>query len=337
VTVTSNEHLNQRNKQTKMTTQDKNAQVPVARLTGLDEYGPQLEWFGHWTDFATGSVFYSVPGKHAEEVAPNALLLTPRIYGGFRGAFYVAKNRQPTEQEIFDAGVRSGLARAEEAKPRQAIERIKAFLDAYDATDMGDGILGVILEGDTTVDLLASDLRKILGLAEAPRKNETCKPGGCSAIGCEGGHYCFRPDGTPIVVTPEKRQELERALAGIFNIAFPGTAGSSASTEEVDSKAPSLTFVANRRQFNPPHPGETLREDIIPAKGMTVAAVASALGLAESDLQAVLDGKARITAELANRIELWLGAETGGRAEVWLALQADHDLWQLRSVKGGAA
>jgi hypothetical protein len=204
-----------------MTTQDKNPQVPAARLTGLDEYGPQLEWFGHWTDFAIGSVFYSVPEKHAEEVAPNPLLLSPRTYGGFHGAFYVAKKRKPTEQEIFDAGIRSGLARAEEAKPAQAIERIKAFLDAYGTTDMGDGIMGVILEGDTTVDLLASDLRKVLGLAEAPRKNETCKPGGCSAIGCEGGHYCFQPDGTPIVVSPEKRQELDRALSEVFNIAYP--------------------------------------------------------------------------------------------------------------------
>jgi hypothetical protein len=137
-----------------MTTQDKNAHVPAARLTGLDEYGPQLEWFGHWADFVIGSVFYSVPGKHAEEVAHNPLLLTPRTYGGFRGAFYVAKNRKPTEQEIFDAGVRSGLARAEEVKPVQAIERIKAFLDAYGTTDMGDGIMGVILRG-------GRDLQKI--------------------------------------------------------------------------------------------------------------------------------------------------------------------------------
>ncbi|EMI5828614.1 TPA: hypothetical protein ACP7Q5_005051 [Escherichia coli] len=23
-----------------------------------------------------------------------------------------------------------------------------------------------------------------------------CKPGGCSSLGCEGGHYCFNEDGT---------------------------------------------------------------------------------------------------------------------------------------------
>lgn len=28
------------------------------------------------------------------------------------------------------------------------------------------------------------------------RQNEPCKFGGCGAIGCEGGHYCFNADGT---------------------------------------------------------------------------------------------------------------------------------------------
>jgi hypothetical protein len=43
-----------------------------------------------------------------------------------------------------------------------------------------------------------------------------CKPGGCSSIGCEGGHYCFNEDGTPKVVTEEKKEELRQALAKIF-------------------------------------------------------------------------------------------------------------------------
>jgi hypothetical protein len=36
-----------------------------------------------------------------------------------------------------------------------------------------------------------------------------CKPGGCSSIGCEGGHYCFNADGTPKVMSEEKKAELE--------------------------------------------------------------------------------------------------------------------------------
>jgi hypothetical protein len=51
-----------------------------------------------------------------EPLADNPLLLVPNTLGGFRGAFYVTYRRAPTEQEIFDAGVRSGLRRVQEAK-----------------------------------------------------------------------------------------------------------------------------------------------------------------------------------------------------------------------------
>jgi plasmid maintenance system antidote protein VapI len=31
---------------------------------------------------------------------------------------------------------------------------------------------------------------------------------------------------------------------------------------------------------------------------------------------------------MARRIEAWLGLDRGGRAEVWLGLQMDYDLWR---------
>lgn len=39
------------------------------------------------------------------------LIENPNTLGGFRGAFFVTYGRQPTQQECFDAGVRSGLQR----------------------------------------------------------------------------------------------------------------------------------------------------------------------------------------------------------------------------------
>lgn len=39
------------------------------------------------------------------------LEITPNTLGGFRGAFYVTNKRAPTEQEVFDAGVKSGMSR----------------------------------------------------------------------------------------------------------------------------------------------------------------------------------------------------------------------------------
>jgi hypothetical protein len=39
-----------------------------------------------------------------------------------------------------------------------------------------------------------------------------CKPGGCSAIGCEGGRYCFTPDGKRREVSKEERARLIEAI-----------------------------------------------------------------------------------------------------------------------------
>ena len=81
---------------------------------------------------------------------------------------------------------------------------------------------------------------------------------------------------------------------------------------------------------NPPHPGETLREDILPALGLSVTEVAEQLGVARPTLSRVLNGHAAISPEMALRLEKWLGVENGGRADLWLAEQTSYDLWQAR-------
>lgn len=81
---------------------------------------------------------------------------------------------------------------------------------------------------------------------------------------------------------------------------------------------------------NPPHPGETLREDVLPALGLTVTEAAAQLGVTRAALSRVLIGRAAISPEMALRIEGWLGVENGGRADGWLAQQAAFDLWKAR-------
>jgi NADH pyrophosphatase NudC (nudix superfamily) len=57
------------------------------------------------------------------------------------------------------------------------------------------------------------------GLADAvkhPNDVVKCKPGGCSAIGCEGGHYCFNADGTPKKVSPEQAAKLRDVTESLF-------------------------------------------------------------------------------------------------------------------------
>ncbi|MDD5296084.1 MAG: HigA family addiction module antitoxin [Rhodocyclaceae bacterium] len=84
------------------------------------------------------------------------------------------------------------------------------------------------------------------------------------------------------------------------------------------------------RMFEPPHPGETLKEDVLPALGLTITEAAQQLGVTRTALSRVLNGHAGISPEMARRIEAWLGPERGGRAELWLGLQLDYDLWRAQ-------
>ena len=88
------------------------------------------------------------------------------------------------------------------------------------------------------------------------------------------------------------------------------------------------------RMFNPPHPGETLKEDVLPALGLNVTEAAAQLGVTRAALSRVLNGRAAISPEMALRLEGWLGVENGGRADTWIAQQAAYDLWKAR--KAGA-
>jgi addiction module HigA family antidote len=88
------------------------------------------------------------------------------------------------------------------------------------------------------------------------------------------------------------------------------------------------------RMYNPPHPGETLREDVLPALGLNVTQAAAQLGVTRAALSRVLNGRAAISPEMALRLEGWLGVKNGGRTDVWIAQQAAYNLWQVR--KAGA-
>ena len=82
--------------------------------------------------------------------------------------------------------------------------------------------------------------------------------------------------------------------------------------------------------YNPPHPGETLREDVLPSMGLTVTEAAKQIGVTRVALSRVLNGHAGISIEMALKIEAWLGVDHGGRAEMWVGMQMKHDMWQAR-------
>ncbi|MCP1440635.1 addiction module HigA family antidote [Erwinia persicina] len=79
------------------------------------------------------------------------------------------------------------------------------------------------------------------------------------------------------------------------------------------------------RMFNPPHPGGLIRESM-ESLGLSARQLASALHVAPSTVQRLIVSKSDISPEMALR----LAAVLGGSADVWLAMQRDHDLWRAR-------
>jgi addiction module HigA family antidote len=79
---------------------------------------------------------------------------------------------------------------------------------------------------------------------------------------------------------------------------------------------------------SPPHPGRIVRQDCIEPLGLTITAAAKVLGITRQALNNVVNGKAAISAEMAIR----LSKAFGGSPEMWLRLQSNYDLAQLRDA-----
>jgi addiction module HigA family antidote len=76
------------------------------------------------------------------------------------------------------------------------------------------------------------------------------------------------------------------------------------------------------RMFNPPHPGEVLREFL--PENMTIDEVARRFGVSRVQLSRVLNGRSGVSADMAIRI----GLVTHTTPESWMSAQAKWDLWQ---------
>ena len=84
------------------------------------------------------------------------------------------------------------------------------------------------------------------------------------------------------------------------------------------------------RMFDPPHPGTFLRDDVLPALGLSVTEAAHQLGVSRVMFSRIINARAGISAEMALRLEAWLKTPTGGgpSAEMFLRMQSNYDLWQ---------
>lgn len=83
------------------------------------------------------------------------------------------------------------------------------------------------------------------------------------------------------------------------------------------------TMRAKKRR--PTHPGEVLREDVLPALGLTQQEFANRLGVSRRTVSELLHERRPVTPDMAIR----LGKLLGNGPEIWLRMQQTLDLWEL--------
>jgi len=75
--------------------------------------------------------------------------------------------------------------------------------------------------------------------------------------------------------------------------------------------------------YNPPHPGEFIKEVYLDELGLSEREVALKLKVAPSTLNRLIKGKTNISPEMALRLSITLGRT----AESWLQMQDIYSLW----------
>ena len=80
--------------------------------------------------------------------------------------------------------------------------------------------------------------------------------------------------------------------------------------------------------LGPPHPGEILREDLLPRLELATSSLAGKLDLPPDAIAELLSERRPVTAEIAGR----LAAAFGHPARFWLGLQMQHDRWGARTA-----
>lgn len=92
-----------------------------------------------------------------------------------------------------------------------------------------------------------------------------------------------------------------------------------------DSRWPFMKSTRNPNR-RPTHPGEVLREDVLPALSMTQTEFALRLGVSRLTVSKILHEKRSLTPAIAARIAKLLNTTADG----WLRMQVALDLWAVQ-------
>src|ERR1700687_1099042 len=77
-----------------------------------------------------------------------------------------------------------------------------------------------------------------------------------------------------------------------------------------------------KNRLPPVHPGEIIREDILPEVGLSVTAVAKALGVSRQMVHDILAERKPLSAVMCLKVSRLFGSTP----EFWIRLQAEYDL-----------
>jgi addiction module HigA family antidote len=79
---------------------------------------------------------------------------------------------------------------------------------------------------------------------------------------------------------------------------------------------------------NPMHPGDFIKQAYVDDLGLSIRKIAKGLNVAPSTLARLVKGESNVTPEMAMRLSKALH----GSPELWLNMQKNFDLWQLRKM-----
>ncbi len=78
--------------------------------------------------------------------------------------------------------------------------------------------------------------------------------------------------------------------------------------------------------YNPPHPGEFIREIYLQPFALSARKVAENLNVSPSTFNRLLNGESNVSPEMALRLSRALGRSP----ESWMAMQDQYDLWHAQ-------
>jgi addiction module HigA family antidote len=87
--------------------------------------------------------------------------------------------------------------------------------------------------------------------------------------------------------------------------------------------------MARKNGLPPVHPGEIIKEDILPSTGLSVTGAAKALGVSRQMLHDILAERKPLSAVMCLKVSRLFGSSP----EVWMRLQAAYDLKKAEQNK----